>query len=1006
MSFTLFSKTGSDLTYVRESENFSRMMRKGVFEGMQVYRGSSGFDVSINAGYFSINGRLVRETTTQTDVLTVPTPVGDEHNLIWVDLSDPATPSYKIKTGGSYTAPITLSPSESATGLVLADVWAPFGAIDITDCVIANRDLIKINAEPSNLWWNANTLRVAKGSGSYRSIITWDDLKIVGITPNSESRKAICSFVTAAGSPLTTDVNGQRYAIVFVRSKTSWSDPYEALVVEVAYADDDPETGADAYNAELVGNDDGGFSASSSKDEFPYRPNLDGAVIIAIHDRNEDTVVYCGVGAAPGGFGLVDGQMENTIASIESTAYGTSESGNVIDIDDLITNITTLKDATLNDAYSSMGGATGSGRVIEVDRLPVEFRHSQYDGQYDMYDQWSAAQKTWMDSNEDGVVNRAPKALDVFTKNTAKGERFLHARRPAVVDSNSCILGNATLINGGSRIEISSLGSITTSSVFNQYAEQGSYKVYSDLLVEIQEDLSGRAVGNVFRLAVDFANDVFYLVSEDTLATVTPGTLTSITYPKTCTGTVTVWDVHANMGFEGSSLQNVMVTGQLSGPGSRPAKASFVQSSAVSRSLASDVMGHEDSSIIKASFARGYVSTIVSSGAFGGYTGNRRMYSDGMILLTASVSSGNPIEVKVWKSSGELIGTITTLGNATSNDVGYVSCTKDIQSTYVAVPVGRVVEYYAVDTINSYISYLGSTNYGDGATDEARVCIPATKDRFWIGGSYSVSTSAHNLELQSLISGSVVQRYRVGKTSLASVYGHGLKSNGQNMVALAIHSMVPNTSIVDCVNLNSDGTIPSPGVGSYEWVGSSFYKSDWNNDLTNPLMVAITSEDILVYGTDGGNQIVVDRYPVYTSTARLDTTPTAIDFVPTKSIDIDVDTGLTINALVFDANDDGELVMIGRDAQSSPTTQEYSVAYVMDPKTLEVKWRGLYSAVTYDKMNVVGAACCDGVSMYFLDDPTSSGSASIKRMDTINGQRIAHRPSRNSTIKRNLIYGK
>jgi hypothetical protein len=119
-----------------------------------------------------------------------------------------------------------------------------------------------------------------------------------------------------------------------------------------------------------------------------------------------------------------------------------------------------------------------------------------------------------------------------------------------------------------------------------------------------------------------------------------------------------------------------------------------------------------------------------------------------------------------------------------------------------------------------------------------------------------------------------------------------------------------------------------------------------------------------------------------------------------------VDINLTINAFVFASSDDDELVMLGRDAPITPGTQEYSVAYIMEPKTLDVNWGGLYSAVTYDKLNVVAAACCDGASIYFLDDPTSSGQASIKRMDVIEGQRVAFRPSRSSSMKRSVIYGK
>lgn len=575
-----------------------------------------------------------------------------------------------------------------------------------------------------------------------------------------------------------------------------------------------------------------------------------------------------------------------------------------------------------------------------------------------------------------------------------------------MIDADSCILGNLTLINGGSRIEISSIGTVNSTSVFNEYKEHGTYNILTRFVLEIAENLSGRLTGNVFRLGLDITNNVFYLISEDTGLPVLPAQLTATTYPKTCTGTATLWELHANMGFEGASLKNVLVSEEIYGSVGNPARGRLVQSGLVQRKEASDVMDHEDSAIIMSSLGRGVVSQVVSAATFGGYAGNRRMYSDGFIILTATVSSGNPIEVKAWKADGALIGTITTSANATSNDVGYISCIKNKMATYVAVPVGRRVEYFYIDTINSRILSLGFTNYGDGTSDEARVSIPITEDRFWIGGSYSTSTIVHNLELHSLATGTVVQRYRVGKTNLASIFGNGLATNGRNLVALAIHSMVANTSIVECLNINADGSIPSPSVGSYMWTGTTFYKNDWNNDLTVPLKVAMTSKDILVYGTNGGLQVVVDRYPVHTSTALLDTTPASINFVPTVSKDIVVDINLTINAFVFASSDDDELVMLGRDAPITPGTQEYSVAYIMEPKTLDVNWGGLYSAVTYDKLNVVAAACCDGASIYFLDDPTSSGQASIKRMDVIEGQRVAFRPSRSSSMKRSVIYGK
>jgi hypothetical protein len=1007
MSFVIYSKTGSDLTYSREAENFSRMMRKGVFSGMQVYRGSSGLDLSINAGYFSIGGRLIREETVQSNVLTIPSPTGEEHNLVWVDFANPLVPLYKIKGGGGFGTPVELSPAESATGLILANIFVPTGATNSSQCVIANVDYENINTKSPNLYWNADTIRVSKGTGVYRTIVTWDNLVVVGITPNDPNRKSIQKYVDNSTSPRTSAESGQRYAIIIARSNKEWSDPDEPITLEIVYSDSDPELGSSWYNMDLSGNDDGSFVASSSKDSFPYRPNLAGIVIIAIHNRDTDAVVYCGVGTAPGGFGLVNGQMENTVRTLTSSVYGTSTSGNSVNIDSLITNIAVIKSATLDSAYDAMDvSGDGQGRVINVDRLPVEIRHSQYDGEYAMYDNWSSAISIRLDSNEDGSVIRVPKAIDVSTLNPDKGERFLYARKPTRVGNLTCIGGNTTLINAGSRVTMVSIGSIVPADFMAQYRLIGSKIAEERFTLEIAENLSGRPSGNVFKLGIDYEDDVFFLISEDTGTNVTPADLGAISYPKVCTGNVTMWESHCDMGFEFSRIRNLRVSGEISGNAGNLARASTVQSSLAKVVQASNVMLNEDSAIINSSAGLGVISELASSATHGGYSGNRRVYSDGFVVITASFTSGNPIEVKAWTHEGGLLGTFSTLFNATSNNVGNIACIRNRDFTIIAVPTGRRVEFHRLDSINSRIDYLGAVHYGDGATDEARIAVPVTKDRFWIGGSHSSFTGNHNVELHSSDSLTVIDIYRVGKNSLSSVGGGGVAFNGKTMAVLAIHSSTPGISTVECLNLNKDGSIARISSGSFEATKTTFFKNDWNDTLSVPLRVAITDSDLVVLGGDGTVARWLERHPIYTSMSRLDSTPAIVDVTATKILELIVQPGFTINTLVFAGMDDGRIAILGMEVPSGPGSAEYAAAYVIDPKSMEIVWGTTWSSILYDMVMPVAAGGSDGISIVFLNDPTSSGSASIDRLDLVIGPCVGYVPSRNSLMKRSLVYGK
>lgn len=1007
MAFEIYSKTGSELTYSRESENFSRMMRKGVYSGMQVYRGSSGFDVSINAGYFSVAGRLVRSTIAQTNVITVPSPVADEHHLIWVDVSDPANPSFEIKSGGIPGLPAALSPSEEATGLVLADIWVPTGAVDITDCIISNRDLIDIGDRGFDAHWLADKLVVSDNAGNTR--VTYTNVKISVVMRNSESRKSNIFFLS--GTNVVVDdssADNNRFSVICVRSNSRFSDPLEALQMEIIHMDDDPEVGSDAFNDELVGNDDGNFAVATDKDAFPYRPNLEGLYILAIHDRTAGIVQYLGYGTTPEGSGVVGGVLDNVVNTITSTAYSTSESGNSVNIDDVITNISTIRSADMTDVYNSMGiGSSGSGRTMEVTRGPLEIRHSGYDSFYASNDNFVAAQRFKLDSDDDGVLDKSPVAVDIYTNNQSKGERALVLRRPATVDSDVCFNGNATLVNAVSRVEVAALDAISTASFFNQFTNTANDRA-AEYILEIEEDLAGRASGAIFRIGVDLDNDVFYLINLDTGATVLPAELSTTVFPKTCTGTVTLWETHIDAGFESTKIRNLEVSESITGLSGRPAKT-FATSLPIDRSDMDSNMKHGETSIVKTSSGRGAYTQVISSGTFGSYAGNVRMYSDGVVLITAGFTSGNPIAVSVWNiDTGAQICTFSTSQNATSNNVGYLSCIRDNDLNIIAVPVGRRVEYFGVDTLNGTFFAAGSINYGDGATDECRVCVPVNYDRFWVGGSHSSDVTAHNMELHSITTSNVVARYRVGKNALTTVNGDGLKFNGSNLVALGIHGTTADISTLASINLNSDGTMAQVSSGSFFANRETFFKNSWSDYIIAPTKVACTDDAIIVYGTDSSDMAVLERYPMQSAFGRLGITPLTITYTPTHHVVLDVDPSVgTLTSSpprVFDTTDDNSIVLVANDVATGVDPAEYAMTYIFSDKDLSVKWGALYSRVTFSKLNVVAGGACDGASVYFGDDAASSGAATIYRMDTSNGSKLGHMCSRGGLVKRSVVY--
>lgn len=1008
MAFEIYSKTGSDLTYSREAENFSRMMRKGVYSGMQVYRGASGFDVSINAGYFSIAGRLIRSTIVQTNAITVPSPSGDDHHLIWVDASDPDNVSFEIKSGGSFTSPVALSPAEEADGLVLADIWVPWGASDISDCIIVNRDLVDINSRGFDANWTASKFVVSENAGDTR--VTYTGVTLNVITKDAESRKSGVFYLYGTDVVVDdTSTNNAKYTVICLRSDSGFSDTNDPIKLSIIHMDDDPETGSDAYNAELVGNDDGGFSGATNKDAYPYRPNLDGLYVLAVHDKILNVVRYNGYGTVPEGKGIVNGVLNNVVNEVTSTAYGTTAEGNSIDIDDVITNMSTLRNASLGDAYNSMGiGSNGSGRVVDINRQPIELRHTNYDGFYTSYDNWMAAFRVKMDADDDGIVDAGPVAMDVYTNNIAKGERALLLRRPATISGNTCFNDNVTLIDASTRVEVSAIGGISTTNFLNELGLAAGTTSKSYIL-EVEEDLAGRASGAIFSLGFDVANDVFYLIDIDTGLDVDPSDLSSTVFPKTCTGTATLWDVHVNVGFDGAKFKSLEVTNSITGPSGRGAKINAVNLE-VSRYAACKSSTHGETVITKTSNGRGAYTQVCTTALYGANSGNHRMYSDGSVVVTASFTSGNPISVKMWNGEGGLITSFSTSGNATSNNVGYLSCIRDEDSIVIAVPVGRVMEYFVVDPINNDYYSAGSINYGNGSSDECRVCVPVGYDKFWVGGSYSSFSAVHNMELHNITSSSVVQVFRLGKNSNISLFGGGLKFNGGNLVGLGIHSVTPASGTVAALNLNGDGQIAQEGSGSsFAQSQSTFYKNSWVDHIVEPLKVTATDEDVIVYGYDASGFGVIERYPMFKQFGLLSTTPLTITATPTHYLKLDVDPALgnlTAGSTVFDTTDDNDLVLMANDIALAGGTNTYSLTYILKGSDLNIRWGKLMARSASTGVVFTGNGCVDGASAFALLD-NGAGLASIYRIDLSNGSRLGYVCGKDagSLAKRSVVYG-
>ncbi len=159
-----------------------------------------------------------------------------------------------------------------------------------------------------------------------------------------------------------------------------------------------------------------------------------------------------------------------------------------------------------------------------------------------------------------------------------------------------------------------------------------------------------------------------------------------------------------------------------------------------------------------------------------------------------------------------------------------------------------------------------------------------------------------------------------------------------------------------------------------------------------------------MYGAGAGEMTYIERYPLVIKAGILDTSPSSQPYAPTHSLELEEDTELRWSAYVFSALDNGKVVFVGRDTTIGVGTPECSVLMVLDGRDLSIDLINIYSRVTYPKVRPVIMGCGDGASVYFGDDPSSSGQATIVRVDFDVRTRLASRPVSNSLTKRSLVY--
>lgn len=875
MAFTKYSKVGSQLTFDRENNIFSNIIEDGVFSGMQVYSGGSGFDISIQGGYFAKNGIIWKESSVSTDVITIPTPSTDEHHIIWVDVSTD-TPSYEIKSG-TYASPAELDPSESLNGLVIAHIWVNSAATNIEECAIANMDLNSKNIDPQ-FFLTAETLRLSETVSGTLRIKT---LNVRALRLHKNNGRNFASF--AVQNINNFDVSGvtQRYFIVFTRSTKGWSDDSETTPVFYSQLEDLLDASESTLAIQGYGT---GYLSATDKEAFPYRPNMQDIVVLAIYDRTREMCIYPHFGISPNGGGVNGGQLESMISEISSTVYGTSEIGPTIDIDDIITNIDIIKDAGLQDVYEGMGdGISDLTRIMEVEN-PVEIHTTKMIGAGALVDAWGNALRLGTDIDSDNGVSGLMRALDIVGNYTNKIDKGILVRRPITINGKTCINTSISLIDGTSRVEVNSMNLITTADFIAEYGQMDAVatgaRLYLQLLNCSPYNL-GETMGAIFRVGVDAVNNVFYLIdADDDISAVLPSDLNNFSYPEAVNATL--WDGRTEISHYETSINDLYVNGEIYGVDGRILDNAIISSGLGRQEVSSSSAKEKRVAPIRIG-RRGYKQEVYDNGS--SVAGARRLFTDGAHLIDVLVDNAAPIVVKLRKvDSGVILGSFSTDTDSSSISVGHCSIYTTSLGVIVCVPCGINVEFWIYNFATQQFTKEYSYAYGNGTTDECRTSLMISDFAAWVGGDNNSTTEQHNAALYELGTG-ITDYYRFGKNNNCELYGKAFETDGYHMVVTAINGVSAAASAVHCVILNDDGSVGETTM---------LRGSSWTDDITAPISSCITDKFIVVLGTGAGNVRFIERYPIYKGLFGNTT-----DSVPYDSLELSVSADITLSGVLF-----------------------------------------------------------------------------------------------------------
>ncbi len=596
MAFFIRSATKAPLTFDREQEQFRRGIPTGIYTGMQIHHGTAAtYRVSLFAGVYAINGIVIFDDADQTDIFDLGAPGADEHHLIYVtyDPDVDTQPQYQIKEG-TFASPATLTPTEASNGFVIADVWLPSTAADITDAVINNRDTIELQQSLVEFLGVQKALSFKRtqiedaGAGIYR--LHFDNMRLLTLSQKKgvDATPTQFPFVTHTLDTATTSTiyggGGDDYEVEYDTSGSP-SDTYvffyvvepqdytsNATLTVNAIGHSETDTQASLANlAELLGDDDGSFT---NQDYHPYRPDLKNTFIIAVLDVTNGWVHYANGIAMPIGEEFADGNYLHYVQTLSSTVYGTgpiSPTSGDVDVDSVFDNISVLHAGTLDDVYDSFetGSAAGAGRSATIDAGAIDLsKVVDITPLAASGDQFWSTLRIGLDTTSTGDADAEERAIDVYT-DEADSKRLALSQRRVFNHSTNGLMQSVpiTLTDTGGQVQVTDATGTPDLPTVTEWRDDHTNDVHaSRRLVTFPTFTGGDAQYKAYFLKFDVAGDYFYLETVDGVQDIDLTYNNDFNFAGTIDTDMTIWEDFVQLG-QNSIVQNLEIQGNLEGAG-------------------------------------------------------------------------------------------------------------------------------------------------------------------------------------------------------------------------------------------------------------------------------------------------------------------------------------------------------------------------------------------------------------------------------------------------------